>query len=230
MPSQTAAAAAAPAGTTKPTTITTTIKRFELPALNFKFGSLTDGTGIPPPLPSPIQEEAAPTPPDTPKIAQQQQQNGTHAANGKPNALSPNSQLSSISTAGTKRRAEDGPASPTLSSRPGSIRRLFSRGLLNTAYANGDETAVDGRPQSRAGTASVVVDTRKAKRSSGWFGRLRGNDNASQPVTPLSPPATDEKKPMGPPPPMIPELSELNPTLGTQTDNGFGSDLFKDIK
>ena len=229
MPSQTNNAAAAAAGTTK-STITTTIKRFELPALDFKFGSLTDGTGIPPPLPSPIQEEAAPTPPDTPKIAQQQQQNGTHAANGKPNAASPNSQLSGISTAGTKRRAEDGPASPTLSSRPGSIRRLFSRGLLNTAYTNGDEAGVDGRPQSRAGTASMVVDTRKAKRSSGWFGRLRGNDNASLPVTPLSPPATDEKKPMGPPPPKIPELSELNSTLGLQSDNGFGSDLFKDIK
>jgi hypothetical protein len=29
---------------------------------------------------------------------------------------------------------------------------------------------------------------------------------------------------------MIPELSELNSKLGLQSDSGFGSDLFKDIK
>jgi hypothetical protein len=220
MPSRTNTTVA-PTGTTAP-------KRFELPALDFKFGSLTDGTDIPPPLPSPIQEEAAPTPPDTPK-AEQEKQEGTGATNGAVKTASPNSQLSNVSTAGTKRRAEDGPASPTLSNRPGSIRRLFSRNLLNTAYANGDEPAQEGRPQSR-GTSSVA-DSRKTKRSSGWFGRLRSNDNApSKPATPLSPPATDDKKPRGPPPPKIPELSELNSKLGIQSDDTFGSDLFKNIK
>src|SRR4029434_7134979 len=104
---------------------TTPSKRFELPALDFKFASLTDGTDIPPPLPSPIQEEAAPTPPEAPETAQQQKDE----ANGKAAVASPASHLSNISTAGTKRRAEDSPASPTLSTRPGSIRRLFSRGL-----------------------------------------------------------------------------------------------------
>lgn len=205
-----------------------TAKRFELPALDLKLGSLTDGTDIPPPLPSPIQEEAAPTPPDTPKI-EQETKKGTGVTNGKPNIASSHSQLSNISTAGTKRRAEDSPLSPTLSSRPGSIRRLFSRGLLNTAYANGSETAQDGRPQSRGG--SSIADSRRAKRSSGWFGRLRSNEAVpSQPMTPLSPPPTDEKKPSGPPPPMIPELKELNSKLGIQNDNGFGVDLFKYIK
>ncbi|KAH6628517.1 hypothetical protein F5144DRAFT_311503 [Chaetomium tenue] len=202
-------------------------KRFELPALDLKFGSLTDGTNIPPPLPSPIQEEAASTPPDTPNGAQAKQ--GERAdANGKSNTVSPNSQPSSILTAGTKRRAEDGPASPTLSNRPGSIRRLFSRNLLNTAY-NTNESTQNGRPQSRSGAS--VADSRKAKRSSGWFGRLRNTEPApSKPVTPLSPPATDEKKPTGPPPPMIPELKELNTKLGIQADNTFGGDFFKNIK
>ncbi|KAG7291707.1 hypothetical protein NEMBOFW57_001726 [Staphylotrichum longicolle] len=227
MPPPTNNTTAAPSGPTP-------AKRFELPALDFKFGSLTEGTDIPPPLPSPIQEEAEPAPPDTPAVAQQPQE-GTGATSGKPKAASPNSQLSSVSIAGSKRRAEDGPASPTLSNRPGSIRRLFSRGLLNTAYANGDETSQNGRPQSRGG--SSVVDSRKAKRSSGWFGRLRSNDSSSNTTAnnnktamPLSPPATDEKKPMGPPPPMIPELSELNSKLGIQPDNTFGNDLFKNIK
>jgi hypothetical protein len=224
MPPPTNTTAIAPSGPTP-------AKRFELPALDFKFGSLTEGTDIPPPPPSPIQEEA-PTPPDTPKLAQQQQE-GAGATGGKPKAASPHSQLSSVSIAGSKRRAEDGPASPTLSNRPGSIRRLFSRGLLNTAYANGDEPSQDGRPQSRSGNS--VADSRKAKRSSGWFGRLRSNDsapntNSNKTAMPLSPPATDEKKPMGPPPPMIPELSELNTKLGIQSDNTFGNDLFKNIK
>lgn len=38
-----------------------TAKRFELPVLDFKFGSLTEGTNIPAPLPSP-KEEAPPPP------------------------------------------------------------------------------------------------------------------------------------------------------------------------
>ncbi|KAK3906574.1 hypothetical protein C8A05DRAFT_29529 [Staphylotrichum tortipilum] len=221
MPSQTNTAVVAP------TAGTTASKRFELPALDFKFSSLTEGTDIPPPLPSPIQEEAAPTPPDTPETAQQQK-NEANPANGKAAVASPGSNLSNISTAGTKRRAEDSPTSPTLSTRPGSIRRLFSRGLLNTAYTNGDEASQDGRPQSRGGNSAA--DARKAKRSSGWFGRLRGNENVtSKPVTPTSPPPADEK-PTGPPPPMIPELSVLSSTSNAQNDSGFGNDLFRDIK
>jgi hypothetical protein len=202
---------------------TISTKRFTLPALDLKLGSLTDGTDIPPPLPSPIQEEAAPTLPDTAKGAQPQK--SKDAANGKSNTVSPNSRTSSIITAGTKRRAEDGPASPTLSNRPGSIRRLFSRNLLNTAYGNVNESAQDGRPQSRGGAS--MADSKKARRSSGWFGRLR---NTEPTPTPLSPPATDEKKPTGPPPPMIPELNELNTKLGIQADNTFGGDFFKNIK
>ncbi|KAK4124896.1 hypothetical protein N657DRAFT_662923 [Parathielavia appendiculata] len=210
MPSRANSTTVAPTGTAKP-------KRFELPALDLKLGSLTDGTDIPPPLPSPIQEKAGPTPPDTPKIEQPRQEDAG-ATNGTLKMASPHSQLSNISTTGTKRRAEDSLTSPTLSNRPGSIRRLFSRGLLNTAYANGDDAALDRRPQSR-GTASVA-DSRKAKRSSGWFGRLRSNEALpSKPVTPLSPPATDDRKPTGPPPPTIPELSELKSKLGIQNDD-----------
>jgi len=206
----------------------TKAKRFELPALDLKLGSLTDGTDIPPPLPSPIQDKAAPTPPDTPSV-QQSERTATGETNGQPKTVTPHSQTSDASAGGTKRRAEDGPASPTLSSRPGSIRRLFSRGRLNNAYANGNDPSQAERPKSRGG--SSIADSRKARRSSGWFGRLRGNDSVPyQPATPLSPTATEEKKPMGPPPPMIPELSELNSKLGIQNDNTLGDDLFKNIR
>jgi hypothetical protein len=40
--------------------------RFELPALDLNFGSITDGTNIPPPPDSPVQKE--PTPPQTPHL------------------------------------------------------------------------------------------------------------------------------------------------------------------
>ncbi|KAM7186491.1 hypothetical protein V8F20_011367 [Naviculisporaceae sp. PSN 640] len=211
--------------TTKPTA-PVPAKRFELPALEFKFPSLTEGTDIPPPLPSPI-EASVPTPPETPK------EDGklTVATNGKADATSPKSNGSTFTT-GSKRPAEDNPASPTLSSRPGSIRRLFSRNLLNNAYANGEEVATDGghaRPPSRS--ASTTTDSKKAKRSSGWFSRLRSNDSAKRASTPLSPTTpVEERKSMGPPPPMIPELSELKSKLDHEQDLSFGNDLFKNIK
>ncbi|KAK0723815.1 hypothetical protein B0T21DRAFT_293743 [Apiosordaria backusii] len=196
----------------------TASKRFELPALDLKFGALTDGTDIPPPLPSPIREEAVPTPPNTPKE--------TVKTNGNAAAVAATvAPITTTTTAGVKRPAEDNPASPTLSARPGSIRRLFSRGLLNSAYAEGEEANKKAsRPPSRG--ASSVADSRKIKRSSGWFSRFRSDKHA----TPLSPPATDEKKPTGPPPPMIPELTELKSKADTKDDDDFGSDLFKNIK
>ncbi|KAK3310776.1 uncharacterized protein B0T15DRAFT_507411 [Chaetomium strumarium] len=223
MPPQTSNATAASTGTAVPG------KRFELPALEFKFGSLTDGTDIPPPLPSPVQEKkTAPATPDTPN-ARKPQQEGRDVTDRKPGNASPSSQLSGGSPAGSKRHAEDAPASPTLSSRPASIRRLLSRNnLMHQPHANGDGTEPDGRPQSRGNTS--VADSRKAKRLSGWFGRLRGNESAASkpasPLSPTSPPVVEDKKPKGPPPPKIPELSKL----GIQADSGFGSDLFKDIK
>lgn len=269
------------ANTTSRTTTTTgaapagaSTMRFELPALDFKFGSLTDGTDIPPPLPSPVKEEqdeetkkkkeeTGPTPPDTPTTEdatnqqqqqqqrqQQQQQQG--ATNGKLDAATPSPLSQHSSVSGTKRRADDNPASPTRTSRPSSIRRLFSRGLLNTASANANANgSADGaapspglspgqgrdgarRPPSGGSGSGSVADSRKARRASGWFGRLRGvsgGDAAAAAAAPLSPPSTGEKAvPAGPPPPRIPELSEINSKLGIQGESGFGSDLFKDIK
>lgn len=198
-------------------------KRFELPALEFNFSSLTEGTDIPPPPPSPIREEVL-TPPKTPAKGDQK----TSKVNGSLTSTSPQSNLTTTTVGGTKRPAEDNPASPTFSTRQGSIRRLFSKGLLNTAYAEGEDGGGDStRPVSR--TSASFVDSKKAKRSSGWFSRLRSSDSpgskrASMVVT------TDEKKLAGPPPPMIPELSELKSPLDFKDDSGLGGDLFKDIK
>jgi hypothetical protein len=67
-------------------------------------------------------------------------------------------------------------------------------------------------------------EEKKAKRSSGWFRRLRSHDNAHDSKTAaLS--FENMKKPAGPPPPMIPELSALE----TKVDTRLGDDLFKGI-
>ncbi|KAK3695036.1 hypothetical protein B0T22DRAFT_374002 [Podospora appendiculata] len=214
-------------------------KRFELPVLDFKFASLTDGTDIPPPVP----EAAVPTPPETPKAEDEKRagQPKSITTNGKSDLSSPKTSGSIASPGGTKRPADDGPSSPTLSSRPGSIRRLFSRNLLHNAYANGEEVAAipeagtRSRPPSRSTTAPSEL--KKQKRSSGWFSRFRSSDSASTkrsstPLSPTNPTIMEEKKPVvkGPPPPMIPELSELKSKVDVKDDGGFGDDLFKDIK
>lgn len=214
--------------------------KFELPALNLDFGSINDGTNIPPPPASPVQE--VPTPPQTPPadkkepaaIAKAKPEaavpNGTPNGTDKPvTSTPPNGNL-----AGTKRPADEAPLSPAGSGRQGSLRRLFSRNMLNASYtegrspltANGSVTNL-ARPESRG--ASSVVDDRKSKRSSGWFRRLRGGDpkrsslifeDAASTISVPSP-----KKPSGPPPPMIPELADLE-----KDDGGLGYDMFKNIK
>lgn len=215
-----------PAGAVPVVAVPTPAKRFELPVLDFNFASLTDGTNIPPPLPSPIEEE--PTLPTTPNGAGAKK-TGHLTANGSSDPASPKSNISKTSTGALKRAAEDGPASPTLSNRPGSIRRLFSRNLLNNAYANGEGGDAAIRPPSRS--AASVADSRKVKRSSGWFSRwTSGGETNKRASIAVVPSAESEKKDMGPPPPMIPELASLKAKLDSKDDAMFGSDLFKNIK
>ncbi|KAK1837069.1 hypothetical protein QBC39DRAFT_2824 [Podospora conica] len=229
MPSRTNSVRKPAGAVPPPVTVPAPAKRFELPVLDFNFSSLTDGTNIPPPLPSPIEEEQTlPTTPNGGGAKKTDTKTGHLTANGSSDPASPNSNVSKTSTGALKRAAEDGPASPTLSNRPGSIRRLFSRNLLNNAYANG-EGGDAMRPPSRS--AASVADSRKVKRSSGWFSRWTGggesNKRASIAVVPS---AESEKKDMGPPPPMIPELAALKSKLDSKDNADFGSDLFKNIK
>ncbi|KAK7422325.1 hypothetical protein QQZ08_009547 [Neonectria magnoliae] len=210
--------------------------RFELPALNLNFGSITDGTDIPPPPDSPIQQKV-PTPPQTPppdEVNNNKVVKEVKKVNQGSKPASPNGKL-----AGTKRSAEDAvPLSPAPSSRQGSIRRLFSRTTLNNSYteghlqSNGNLVVANGaRPTSQGG--SSFMDDRKSKRTSGWFRRIRTGDSASKrsstvfeapPASP-GPPTPTFKKPAGPPPPMIPEMADLE-----KDEGGFGDDLFKNIK
>ncbi|EQK97623.1 hypothetical protein OCS_06664 [Ophiocordyceps sinensis CO18] len=213
--------------------------RFELPALDLNFGRITDGTNIPPP-PSPVQR--VPTPPQTPPADKKEV---VDAANGEDNDKVTTSTPPNGNTAGSKRSVDEVPLSPAGSGRQGSLRRLFSRNMLSATYTDGRVTSNGatsmvngGRPDSR-GTTSVA-DDKRFKRSSGWFRRLRGADSKRSsfyfedaPVAapqkkssePLQRPYDPPQKPAGPPPPMIPELADMETDEG-----GLGRDLFKNIK
>ncbi|ETS84990.1 hypothetical protein PFICI_03015 [Pestalotiopsis fici W106-1] len=204
----------------QPAQATQPAKRFQLPALNLSLGSLTEGTDIPPPIPSPVQE--VPTPPKTPPADDAPKKTTNGAANVQTNGLdtSPKSDVSSSTNGGLKRPVDQGPVSPTYSSR-GSLRRYLSKNLLHNAY---DEQAsissqVASRPPSR--TASVAAEERKAKRGSGWFRRLRSNDSKRNSMQQFEEVHVEKK---GPPPPTIPEMSAF------KIDTAIGDDLFKEIK
>lgn len=214
-------------------------KRFQLPALDFKFGSLTEGTDIPPPLPSPVAE--VPTPPKTPTeegVEPKPKPETNDTANGQTNGHADHADASTSESdlaqppqpQQPQHSTEENPSSPTLSSR-GSLRRLLSRSLL--VQPNDDQAPVapqaSSRPPSR--TASVVAEEKKSKRSSGWFRRLRSSDHGNtnaQPNNRHSMHIVEELnvKPSGPPPPMIPEMSKWE----TKVDTTIGDDLFKGIR
>ncbi|KAI1825875.1 hypothetical protein F4861DRAFT_155219 [Xylaria intraflava] len=227
--------------TTKPTGGVASTKHFELPALDLKFGSLTEGTNIPPPLPSP-KEELPVLPKAAPKKEEKkvedyndykdyQQPKKKTEPKGAVNGTSPSKpDMTIITNADLKRTAEEVPLSPVSSTR-GSLRRFFGKSSVNHAYdeqgsAIGQNTS---RPPSRS--ASTITDMKKAKRGSGWFRRLRFHDSATHDSTTEDKPAAlqfeEVKSPKltGPPPPMIPELTALK----TKIDTNLGDDLFKGI-
>ncbi|KAL2758532.1 hypothetical protein ACRALDRAFT_2017471 [Sodiomyces alcalophilus JCM 7366] len=213
-------------------------KRFELPKLNFDFSSLTDGTNIPPPPESPV--EKVPTPPKTPlaadtdtKQADAVKENGNKANGAAGGSRATNGSAAASASAGTDQHAGEAapPLSPAPSSRAGSIRRFLSITLLNHSYAESETQSTNGgsRPISR--NNGSTLDEKKAKRSSGFFRRLRTGDAAKRSSTLYENADRSQSKPevRGPPPPMIPELSALGSKLDNDGGSLGGADLFKDI-
>ncbi|KAI2632918.1 hypothetical protein GGS21DRAFT_147494 [Xylaria nigripes] len=211
----------------KPLNRLSSSKSFELPALNLKLGSLTEGTDIPPPLPSP-KERSPPQPKPVAKkeekVEDRLQSKKTDAngpANGNSNPLS-KPDMTVVTNVNLKRAADEAPPSPVPSNRS-SFRRLFGK-QIRRAHNEQGSTTTQGTSIPSSYSSSTVGEEKKARRSSGWFWRLRSYDSSSNDKVAAQ--AEDvSKKTTGPPPPVIPELTSLR----TKIDTRLGDDLFKGI-
>ncbi|CAF3462490.1 hypothetical protein SNK03_004809 [Fusarium graminearum] len=180
--------------------------RFQLPALNLNFGSITDGTDIPPPPDSPVQK--VPTPPQTPPPVKE-------AKNEAPKESAQDTYSSVTEDVGN-------------STPQPSVTASSNEGQKSSNASVQSPPPGHARPASQGGAS--YLDERKNKRASGWFRRMRSGDplpdkRASTMYMEEPPRAPTPQKQPGPPPPMIPELTAI------EKDNGsLGSDLFKNIK
>lgn len=211
--------------------------RFELPQLTPVNFSLTDGTNIPPPPDSPVEEKAPP-------VAQPEASNRAPAANGQSApATNANGVYDGRGRTNATNVSTEQPTSPVSSKRPSSIRRFLSRKSLNTNYTNGtnsntsneDVTMVD-RPESAMSFASQRPST-KGKKSGSWFRRFSsngsppGNHASSSRASIIYEEKQSAPRSMGPPPPKLPELSKLKAKIPENDDGSLDAeDMFKNIK
>jgi hypothetical protein len=194
--------------------------RFELPAYAPINYSLTDGTSIPPPPDSPI-EETPPAPQPEPALPVPAKENVELKASNANGAADERG-----------RSNVQPPLSPASSRRPSSIRKFLSRRSLNANYTNGagahsnEDLTGSGRPESPASFMTGPPGL-KQKRSKSWFKRLGSSTRQS---TVFEDEPVEKAKPAGPPPPKLPELNQLKAKV-TEDDQGSlgGEDLFKNI-
>lgn len=176
--------------------------------------SLTDGTSIPPPPDSPVEDAPPPAAPpkDTEKVARtasvDANANGNLEGRGRASAA----------------------MGPPPTRRPSSIRNFLARKSLlpptngNGIDHNGSTEDMVERPDSvasfRSGNPSLV-------KKKSWFRRLSSVPKTST-VYENEP---EQKRPSGPPPPTLPELSQLKAKIPEGDEGGFGGEgLFKNIK
>lgn len=210
--------------------------RFELPQLTPVNFSLTDGTNIPPPPASPVEEKPAPPEPTI--------SNAVPATNGQSaTATSANGVYDGRGRTNGNSVTVEQPTSPISTKRPSSIRRFLSRKSLNTNYTNGtnsnvsneDVTMID-RPESAMSFASTKPSLAK-KKSGSWFRRFSSGggsvavDGTQSRTSIIYEDKQSAPKPMGPPPPKLPELSKLRAKIPENDDGSLGAeDMFKNIK
>lgn len=211
--------------------------RFELPQLKPINFSLTDGTNIPPPPDSPV-EEKPPAPEPTISSA-------VPGTNSQSAATSADEVYDGRGRTNGNTAAVEQPTSPISTRRPSSIRRFLSRKSLNTNYTNGTNTNVSNedvtmidRPDSAMSFASARPSLPKNK-SGSWFRRFSNSGtqagaDGSQSRTSIiyeDKQSVPKPKPMGPPPPKLPELSKLKARISDNDDGSLGAeDMFKNIK
>lgn len=176
--------------------------------------SLTDGTSIPPPPDSPVEE--APPPAAPPKDVEK-------TARIVPVDISANGNLNGR---GRSSVAVTAPMSPAR--RPSSIRNFLARkSLLAPPNGNGN---YDGSTEEMAERPDSVASFRSGGPSlvkkKSWFRRLSSVPRTNT-VYENEP---EQKRPSGPPPPTLPELSELKAKIPEGDEGDFGGEgLFKNI-
>lgn len=193
----------------------TTRGRFELPVLA-PLDSLTAGTNIPPPEPSPVHEQ----PPETMKPAEV-----SALSEGAPIHSNGNG----TSKATINRSVAPSIASPTSVKRPASIRRFLSRKSLNDYYENDGIDYSSSRPESPSTFSTVSTRPDNKRRSSSWFSRIMGTDGAERKRTSMV--LEEKEEPVakkGPPPPQLPQLNQLkakvtNKSLDMDPESMFGN-------
>ncbi|KAE9365320.1 hypothetical protein N431DRAFT_430828 [Stipitochalara longipes BDJ] len=200
--------------------------RFQLPQLTPITYSLTEGTNIPPPPDSPVEEKPL-FPAAKPEVAAV----SVPATNGQ--SLAPNNSNGVYDGRGRTSSHDQPPMSPASSKRPSSIRRFLSRKSLYSSYSNGDHngsqedvTMID-RPESSLSFVDGSPGLR-TKKSGSWFRRLGSGSSGNR-----SSMVYEEKKvvPMGPPPPKLPELNQLKAKIPEDDEGSLGAeDIFKNIK
>jgi hypothetical protein len=129
------------------------------------------------------------------------------------------------------------PLSPASMTRPSSIRRFLSRKSLNTNYTNGtnhsngsrEDLAGIGRPDSPISFLSGRPSLIKNK-SGSWFSKLGGAGGGKR-ASVVYENTSQVKKPMGPPPPKLPELNQLKAKIADDDEGSLGGgEMFKNIR
>lgn len=179
--------------------------------------SLTDGTSIPPPPESPV-DDAPPVAPvkDAAKAA-------------RPPSVDTNIN-GNLNGRGRSSVAISAPMSPPAPRRPSSIRNFLARKSLlpppsgNGMNFDGSTEDLTERPDSVASFRSGGGPSLVKKKS--WFRRLSSVPRSST-VYEAEP---EQKRPAGPPPPTLPELSQLKAKIPEDDEGGLGGEsMFKNI-
>ncbi|PQE28459.1 hypothetical protein CJF30_00008181 [Rutstroemia sp. NJR-2017a BBW] len=215
--------------------------RFELPALAPINFNLTDGTDIPPPPDSPI--ESVPTPATRQSETHAAKTNGVNSTSTSTSHSQPPANNEKPTPLRLRTPSDANQHNPNSPTRPNSIRKFLSRKSLNNNYTNGngatntsnEDLSKMGRPDSPSSFLSTKPSIMKRKSGSWFRGFGSSSSNASKrastsPVLQESAKVNEDRRPMGPPPPKLPELNQLKAKIADDDQGSLGGDeMFKNI-
>ncbi|KAI0996436.1 hypothetical protein K3495_g11745 [Podosphaera aphanis] len=215
---------------------------FELPKITPINFSLTEGTDIPSPPASPIEDKAISIrEPPLPQVVASSDSNQPIIHNSKDSASSHRSSNDESCTdqasneqkidADEETPFEPVPLSPIFTKQPSSIRKFLSRRSLNANYTNDSCLSLNlPRPESAMSYVSGNTTLSNGKRRAlGWFSRFGGGQVRKRTSIVMEEKSVIELPP-SPPPPMLPKLSQLRAKISEEGEGLGAEDMFKDIR